>query len=70
MGLEGTNKPSYDSNALCLGSSWVVVSGVMGNYTYNPCNVRGLITPVLTTHEPPSNDPHPNSAIYDIPSHP
>ena len=34
-----------------LGGSWVVISGVISRVTIH---VRGLITLLITTHEPPS----------------
>ena len=37
-----------------LGGSWVVISRVIGRITIVVTYVRGLITPLLTTHEPPS----------------
>ena len=35
-----------------LGGSWVVISGVISRVTIH---IRGLITLLITTHEPPSN---------------
>ena len=40
--------------ALLLGGSWVVISGVRSKVTILITLVRGLITPLITTHEPPS----------------
>ena len=37
-----------------LGGSWVVISGVIRKVTTVITHLRGLITPLLTTHEPPS----------------
>ena len=37
-----------------LGGSWVVISGVMSRVTIVITHVRGLITQLITTHEPPS----------------
>ena len=37
-----------------LGGSWVVISGVISRVTIH---IRGLITLLITTHEPPSKDP-------------
>ena len=35
-----------------LGCSWVVVSGVISRVTIIITRVKGLITPLMTTHEP------------------
>ena len=37
-----------------LGGSWVVISGVISMVTLILTHFRGLITPFITTHEPPS----------------
>ena len=37
-----------------LGGSWVVISGVISRVTIIITPIRGLITPLITTHEPPS----------------
>ena len=37
-----------------LGGSWVVISGVISKVNIVITQVRGLITPLITTHEPPS----------------
>ena len=37
-----------------LGGSWVVISGVISPLTILITLLRGLITPLITTHEPPS----------------
>ena len=37
-----------------LGGSWVVISGVISRVTIVITQVRGPITPLITTHEPPS----------------
>ena len=36
-----------------LGGSWVVFSGVISRVTIVITHLRGLITPFITTHEPP-----------------
>ena len=36
-----------------LGGSWVVISGVISRVTVFITHIRGLITPLITTHEPP-----------------
>ena len=47
-------KSSFRSSV--LGGSWVVVSGVVGRLSKVIAHIRGLITPLITTHEPPSRD--------------
>ena len=37
-----------------LGGSWVVISGVISSVTIVVTHIRALITPITTTHEPPS----------------
>ena len=37
-----------------LGGSWVVISRVISRVTILITHIRGLITPLITTHEPPS----------------
>ena len=37
-----------------LGGSWVVISGVISRVTFVITQIRGLLTPLITTHEPPS----------------
>ena len=37
-----------------LGGSWGVISGVISKATVIITHIRGLITPLMTTHEPPS----------------
>ena len=37
-----------------LGGSWVVISGVISRVTITITHISGLITPLITTHEPPS----------------
>ena len=45
-----------------LGGSWVVISGVISRVTLLITHVRGLITPLITTHEPPSKShDHPRN---------
>ena len=43
-------------NAL-LGGSLVVIGGLMSRVTIVIAHIKGLITPLITTHEPPSRDP-------------
>ena len=44
---------SYEGCSL-LGGSWVVISGVISRVTRLITHIRGLITLLITTHEPPS----------------
>ena len=48
--------PPHDVSAPSpiLGGSWVVITGVIIRVTILISHVRGLITPLITTHEPPS----------------
>ena len=39
---------------ILLGGSWVVISGVISRVTIVISHIRGLITPLITTREPPS----------------
>ena len=39
---------------LVLGGSWVVISGVISRVTTVITHIRGLITLLITTDEPPS----------------
>ena len=36
-----------------LGGSWIVIRGVISRRTIVITHIRGLITPLATTHEPP-----------------
>ena len=38
-----------------LGGSWVVIRRVISRVTIHIAHIRGLITLLITTHEPPSN---------------
>ena len=40
-----------------LGGSWVAISGVLSRLTIVITHIRELITPHITTHEPPSSSP-------------
>ena len=40
--------------ARLLGGSWGVISGVIRKVTIVITHIRGLITPLIPTHEPPS----------------
>ena len=49
------------SNSMCfgpkmpvLGGSWVVICGLISRVTIVITHIKGLITPLRTTHEPPS----------------
>ena len=37
-----------------LGGSWVVIGGVISRVTGNITHIRGLVTLLITTHEPAS----------------
>ena len=39
---------------LPLAGSWVVISGVISRVTVSITHITGLITPLITTYEPPS----------------
>ena len=39
---------------ILLGGSWVVISRVISSVTILITHIRGLITPLITTPEPPS----------------
>ena len=41
--------------AVLLGGSWVVISRVITRVTILITHIRGLIAPLATRHEPPSN---------------
>ena len=41
-----------------LGGSWVVISGVISKATIVITQIRGLITILVTAHEPPSTVEH------------
>ena len=43
---------------MLLGGSWVVISRVISSITILITHIKGLITPRITTHEPPSRDPY------------
>ena len=38
-----------------LGGSWVVISRVISRITIGITHIKGLITPFISTHEPPSS---------------
>ena len=42
------------SLGLVLGGSWAVISGVIIRVAIIITHIRGLITPLIATHEPPS----------------
>ena len=70
LGLKPSTRGSDHGKAMCrscvlvsgfdsfmdfiLGGSWVVISGVISRVTTVITQVRGLKTPLITTHEPPS----------------
>ena len=46
---------ALDRTATLLGGSWVVISGVISRVTVLTTHIKGLITLLITTHEPPSS---------------
>ena len=48
--------PRTPNSGAVLGGSWVVISGVISRVTIVITHIGGLITPLITTHEPPSTD--------------
>ena len=52
--LEASRVFHPSPNEPLLGGSWVVISRVISKVTMLMTPVRALITPVITTHEPPS----------------
>ena len=44
----------YGSVVYSTWGSWVVISGIISRVTTLITHIRGLITPLVTTHEPPS----------------
>ena len=53
-------------NHLLLGGSWVVISGVISRVTVIITHIRGLITPLITIHEPLSLSPKPLNPIEPL----
>ena len=51
----GTSLTKEDRNRSVLGGSWVVISGVISRVTILITPNRGLITKLITTHEPRSS---------------
>ena len=45
---------SENEGKLLLVGSWAAISGVISRVTISITHIRGLITPLITTHEPPS----------------
>ena len=60
--LKDPAKPQHPKhqplNPVLLGGSWVVIIGVISRVTIVATQFRGLITPLITTHEPPSGATH------------
>ena len=44
----------FEAQGSILGGSWVVISRVVSRITTVITHIRGLIAPLITTHEPPS----------------
>ena len=56
-GLAGIRKElslGFEMQRGLLGGSWVVISGIISGVTINITHITGLVTPLITTHEPPS----------------
>ena len=51
-----------------LGGSWVVISRVVSRITMVITYIRGLMTPLITTHEPPSRLPPVELTGFQVPS--
>ena len=51
---KGERRTASKRPVLLLGGSWAVISGVISRVTIVITHIRGLITPLITTHEPPS----------------
>ena len=49
-------KGTYKTRPL-IGGSWLVIRGVISKVTIVITHIRGLITLLITTHEPPSTLP-------------
>ena len=43
---------AFCKDFVLLRGSWVVISGVISRVTINIIRIRGLKTPLITTHEP------------------
>ena len=54
MSLDGPGACLSYTVAPLLGGSWVVISRVISRVTLVMTYIRGLIAPLITTHEPPS----------------
>ena len=48
------SRASFSNVEFLLGGSWGVISGVISRVTMLITYIRGLITPFITNHEPPS----------------
>ena len=55
---------------LLLGGSWVVLSRVVSRVTLDLTYIGGRITPLITTHEPPSRPSKPSSHDVAFPAAP
>ena len=52
----GAPGPRSEKVGRLLGGSWVVISGVISPLIWIITTVTLLVTPLITTHEPPSSD--------------
>ena len=51
-----------------LGGSWVVISGVTSKATIVTTHIRGFVTRIVSTHEPPSRDYISGSSLHENPN--
>ena len=60
------SEPRRRGEQTLLGGSWVVISGVITRVTIVITYIRGLIliTPLITTHEPPSRPETLNGSSF------
>ena len=54
---------------MVLGGSWVVISGITTKITIVPTHIRGLITVLITTDEPPSKTEIQTALLKDKKRH-
>ena len=57
LSLSGGDSASHVPRVKVLGGSWAVISGVVSPLIWVITIVTLLITPLITTHEPPSMEP-------------
>ena len=64
------NSIGNDLGPIVLGGSWVVVNGAISRVIKLISHIRGLITPLITTHEPPSKCVESFSSCLPAPKSP